>query len=345
MRSDPLDDYKYRILLSRVRPGTDLAARSRTMIPNLRTMQPLRVPHTTRWRDCARGLAFAISASVAAVGLVLPTTANAEPPVLGPIKASAEYSGEETIEAQIDPGPYETVWTIRLDCPGQRRCRSTEGRLPADDESHTVTFVVTGLETDTHYQYTVEASSLAGATSLSGEFESIPAGACPKGCVSGGTPYRPPELPWANQSGNEAAERTVREQREKEHDEQKAKEAVGHAAEEAEALKRREEEAARQAAGRPKTSPACVVPRLKGDTLAVAHRALAVGHCRLGIVHRPVRQHGTLRVRRQSARAGKRLAEDARVALWIEARSDTRRACCETHASTKNWRWTTSEWS
>jgi hypothetical protein len=237
------------------------------------------------------------------------------------IKASSEYSDQETIEAQIDPESHETAWTISLDCPDQQRCQSTEGRLPADDESHTVTVVVTGLETDTHYQYTVEASSLAGATSSSGAFESIPPGAAPEGSKVKEV-YTPPELPWANQSGDEAAERAVREQREIEHEEEKAKEAAGHAAEEAEALKHREE-AAHQVAVRPKMNSACVVPDLKEDTLAVARRALTAAHCRLGMVHRPVLQHGKLHVRRQSVRAGKRLADDARVALWIGAGSDT----------------------
>jgi hypothetical protein len=290
-------------------------------------MQPPRVPYTTRWRYRARGLALATVASVAAVGLAFPGIANAETPVLGSIKASSEYSGQETIEAQIDPELYETVWTVSLNCPDQPRCQSTEGRLPADDESHTVTVVVTGLETETHYQYTVEASSLAGVTSFSGEFESIPPGAAPKG-VKDEEVYVPPELPWANQSGDEAAERTVEEQREKEHEEQKAKEVAGRAAEETEVLKRREAEAANQDAAhqeavQPKMNPACVVPKLKDDTLAVARRALNAAHCRLGLVHRPARQHGTLCVRRQSVRAGKRLADEARVALWIEAGSDT----------------------
>ncbi|HSZ14347.1 MAG TPA: hypothetical protein VK790_09965 [Solirubrobacteraceae bacterium] len=152
------------------------------------------------------------------------------------------------------------LWTISLDCPDERGCQSTEGRLLAADESHMVTVVVAGLEADTWYQYTVEASSPAGTTSFSGEFKSIPAGACPTGCGSDETPYHPPELPWANQSGNEAAERTVREQRENEQEEQKAKEAASHAAEEAEARKRREGEAAQQAAVHPTMNPACVVP-------------------------------------------------------------------------------------
>lgn len=286
------------------------------MIPHLRTMQPPRVPYTTRWRYRARGLALATAASVAAVGLALPAAANAEAPVLGSIEASGEYSGQETIEAQIDPESYETVWTISLDCSDRQRCQSTEGRLVGDDESHTVTVVLTGLATDAYYEYTVEASSLVGATNFSGGFESIPPGAAPHGSKDEEV-YTPPELPWANQSGEEAAERTVREQREKEHVEEKAKEAASHANEEAEALKRREEEAAHQVAAHSKIPPACVVPNLKDDTLAVARRALTVAHCRLGIVYRLVRQHGTLHVTRQSARAGKRLADDARVALWI----------------------------
>lgn len=279
------------------------------MIPNLRIMLYPHVPRTPDWRRRARGLALVAAASGAAVGLSLPATANAEAPVIGSIKASGEYPGQETIEVQIDPESYETVWTISLDCPDQPRCQSTEGRLPAEDESHTVAVVMAGLENDTRYRFSGEASSLAGATNFSGEFESIPAGAAPEG-VKDKEVYTPPPPSWTTQSLNEAAERTVREQREKEHEEQTAKEVASHAA---------EAEAARQAAAHSETKPACVVPKLKGDTLLAARRALTAAHCRLGTVHRPSLQHGTLHVRRQSARVGKRLANDARVALWIEA--------------------------
>jgi hypothetical protein len=135
----------------------------------------------------------------------------------------------------------------------------------------------------------------------------------------------PPEVPWTGQSDAEASAKVIQEHLEKEQDEQKTREAESHAAEEAVALKRREEEAAQQAAARVKWHRACVVPALKGDTLAAARRALAAAHCRLGTVHGRRRHHGTLRVSRQSARAGKRLADDARVALWIAARSDANR--------------------
>jgi hypothetical protein len=284
------------------------------MIPNLRIMLYPHVPRTANWRYRARRLALAAAASGAAVGLALPATANAEAPVIGSIKASSEYSGQETIEVQIDPESYKTTWTISLDCPNQPRCQSTEGRLPAEDESHTVTVVMTGLQTDTRYRFSGEASSLAGSTSFSGEFESIPAGAAPEGTKDKEV-YTPPELPWTKQSLKEDAEQTVREQREKEHEEQVAKEVASHATAEAEALKRREE-----------VAHSCVVPKLKGDTLVAARRALTAAHCRLGIIHGPALQHGTLHVMRQSARAGKRLADNARVALWMEATSDARRA-------------------
>jgi len=288
-------------------------------------MQPLCIPYATRWRYRARGLALAAAAGVAAVGLALPATANAEAPVLGFIKASSEYSGQETIEAQIDPESFETVWTITVDCPDQRRCQTMEGRLPADDESHTVTVVVTGLETDTRYEYMVEASSLAGATSLSGAFESIPPGAAPEG-IKDEEAYTPPESPWAKQSGNEAAAGAVREQREKEQEEEKAREAAANRADEEAAVKRQEEEAAQRPAADRQEQPKCVVPALKGDTLAAARRALVAAHCRLGVVHRAVHHHGRLRVTKQSARVRERLVDNARVALWIGPASDPKYA-------------------
>jgi hypothetical protein len=220
---------------------------------------------------------------------------------------------------------------ISLDCPDQRRCQSIKGRLPADDESHTVTVVVTGLETDTQYRYTVEASSPAGATTFSGEFESIPPGAAPKG-VKDEEVYVPPELPWANQNGNEAAARTVAEQRAKEHEEQQAKEAAATkeqeeskaraaavlASEEA-VRKRHAEESAASAAQR--GTPACVVPSLRGDTLTSARWALSKANCRLGKVSRPKGHHnGRLVVTQQRVVAGKKMPRSAPVGITLGSR-------------------------
>jgi hypothetical protein len=195
--------------------------------------------------------------------------------------------------------------------------------------------VLTHPQPDETYIFTVTARNTDGQTSGSWRFkapqptetlpveEPIPPGAAPEG-VKDKESYAPPELPWANQSGKEGAERTVAEQRAKEHEEQQAKEV---AAQRAAAVKHTEEQArqteaeaqrAREAAAREAAEyPACLVPALKGDTLTAARRALTKAHCRLGAVHRVGRHHGTLRVSAQSAPAGERLAHNVRVALWL----------------------------
>jgi hypothetical protein len=154
-----------------------------------------------------------------------------------------------------------------------------------------------------------------------------PPGAAPEG-AKGTEPYTPPELPWANQSGNEAAMRTVAEQHAKEHEEQQAKEATAqHAAAQKHTEEQAQQAEAEAAAHQREEAehPACHVPDLKGDTLAVARRALAEAHCHLGSVHRPTHHHGTLRVSAQSAPAGKRLPHGGRVALWVSAKPASRR--------------------
>jgi hypothetical protein len=247
------------------------------------------------------------------------------PPSIGPITQGGQPSGEEVIEAQINTHGQETTWEISLNCLGEPRCQHAEGRLPADSGIQIVSAKFTGLETGVAYHYAIEASSSGGEVLNTWEFtiQPAPPGAAPEGNKDKEV-YTPPELPWANQSGNEAAARTVREQREKEQEEQKAKEAaVSHAAEGA-ALKRRQEEAAQQTAARLQEEPACAVPELKGDTLAVARRKLAAAHCRLGTVHRSGHHQSRLRVTKESARAGERLADNAPVSLWIGAKTNAR---------------------
>ncbi len=121
-------------------------------------------------------------------------------------------------------------------------------------------------------------------------------------------------------SVKEYEERQAREQQEK-----KTKEAARYAAEEAE-LKQAEEREAQEAAAREEAEPAaCHVPALKGDTLTAARLALAKAHCRLGAVHRPAHHDGALYVSAQGAPAGKRLAHNARVALWLGAKRASHR--------------------
>jgi hypothetical protein len=62
---------------------------------------------------------------------------------------------------------------------------------------------------------------------------------------------------------------------------------------------------------------ACVVPRLRGMTLASARRSLARAHCRLGRVRRARSRARRGRVISQSRRPGARLAAGARVNVVV----------------------------
>jgi chemotaxis protein histidine kinase CheA len=290
----------------------------------------------------ARRLALAAAAILAALALIPATAAAAGEPIISEGSAS-ELDGEITIEAQIDPEGLATSYEILLECPSHETCQHTEGTLPAIAENLTVQLVLADPQAGKTYTFTVSARNADGQTSGSWRFkapqptetlpveEPIPPGAAPEGAKDK-EPYTPPPLPWANESGNEAAARTVAEQRAKEHEEQQAKEAAEqHAA----ALKHTEEQAqqaeaeaqqARQAAAREEREhPACRVPALKGDTLTAARHALANAHCRLGAIYRPDHHHGTMYVSAQGAPAGERLAHGARVALWCGAKRASRR--------------------
>jgi hypothetical protein len=253
---------------------------------------------------------------------------------------ASELDGEITIEAQIDPEGLATSYEILLECPSHETCRHTEGTLPAVEEPRAVELVLIDPQPGETYIFTVTARNADGQTSGSWRFkapqptetlpveEPIPPGAAPEG-VQDKESYRPPELPWAGQAGNEGAANAIRQQRAIEHEEQQAKEAAASRAAEAEALKRREEEEAQQAAARQREEiehPTCIVPALKGDTLVAARRALAKAHCRLGAVHRPSHLHlGTLCVSAQGAPAGRRLTHASRVTLWVGVKRASRR--------------------
>jgi hypothetical protein len=275
---------------------------------------------------------FVVGVLLTAVLLATPAPAAAALPTI----ISTEWApttSEVLLEAKIDPGGLATSYEIQVECPGHTLCHSTEGTLPAVEEGLTVILALPDPQYGSTYWFTVTAHNAEGEASKSSEVAlpstppDIPPGACPFGGCPPQQPYTPPELPWANRSGDEAAERTVAEQHAKEHEEQQAKEAAARQATEAEALKRRQEEQAEQAfrereerEDKEAEHPACVVPALKGDTLAAARRALAKAHCRLGVLHQPADHHGTLRVSAQGAPAGELLAHGARVALWIGAK-------------------------
>jgi beta-lactam-binding protein with PASTA domain len=64
----------------------------------------------------------------------------------------------------------------------------------------------------------------------------------------------------------------------------------------------------------------CVVPKLKGTTLATARKRLKHALCRLGKVTKPRHPHSGLVVTRQNPSAGKRLPVNTRVKLKLGAK-------------------------
>jgi hypothetical protein len=313
------------------RPGRT-ADPAPTMVPKLRIMRR-QAAHTPRRARRPLGLA---AATLAALALTPATAAASGPPVIGPVTRGGQPTGEGIVEAQIDPEGHETTYKISADCEVPAKCQHTEGTLPADNEEHTVTLTLSGLQPGVTYHFDIHAASGAGEADWPGEFTvpEVPPGACPNGC-SKNEQYGSEVPQWLiNESNSESAEtlKKYEEQQDREQQEKKAQEAARHAAEEAE-LKQAEERDAQEAAARERTEreeeeaehPACRVPALKGDTLTAARRALARAHCRLGDVHRPAHHHGTLRVSAQGAPVGERLAHGARVALWCGATRASRR--------------------
>ena len=237
--------------------------------------------------------------------------------------------GQVTVNAQINPEGFETTYEVKLACSSCAPAgySPATGTLPAVNEPSTLT--LTGIAPGS-YRFDVLAHNSAGEANRPGEFAvpEVPPGSFPEGTGTG-QEYGAGIPPWSAELADAQSAQTVKEyeaKQAKEHEETKAREAAQLAAEAAE-LKQAEVREAQEAAVRERSEreeaeaehPACLVPALKGDTLAAARRALAKAHCHLGTVHRPA-HHGALRVSAQGAPAGEQLAHGARVALWCRAK-------------------------
>ncbi len=71
--------------------------------------------------------------------------------------------------------------------------------------------------------------------------------------------------------------------------------------------------------GRRPPPPECVVPKLKGKTLSQARTALKKAHCTLGRVKKPKHSRGTLKVESSTPKAGRKLADGAKIAVTLAA--------------------------
>jgi hypothetical protein len=262
-----------------------------------------------------------------AIAPALAVAAAGEAPVIE--STGSSVGGEVSVSASINPEGLVTSYELKLVCGicGPAGYAPATGQLSAVREAISVSLELPGIKPGT-YSFEVHARNSAGEAVGHGEVAvpEQPAGGCPDGC--GSNEQYDSETPgwYAEFSESESAETREKyeaEERAKEQKEQEERNAR-YATELAE-LKKVEQEEEREAAVRERQEeeaahPACRVPVLEGDTVAVARNALVKAHCRLGAVHWLARDRGVRCVLRQGAAPGTRLRHGARVALWVGAR-------------------------
>jgi hypothetical protein len=287
------------------------------------------------------------AASLAVLGVVVccavpPTAALASSaPEIG--AESVSVSGNSaTLEAPIRPGALETKYEFWLEYPvcqlpsGGVLCDAIvvqpigAGRFAASVEEGVAGVRLSGLQWGYSYTVWVIADNADGTREGSPQTFTIPAAPPPgdTGGSGGGAPVEFKAESWntegAERVGGEAPRlEAEREAQRKEAEERPVEEAAQRAAKERE-VREAAERAGRAAATRelpprPQDAP-CLVPALKGDSLAVARAVLRQQHCELGAVARPRRHGGALVVTAQSRPRGTKLPHGAGVALRLGGR-------------------------
>lgn len=287
-----------------------------------------------RW---VRGLVVPLLGAVCVCLSAVPAMAAAtKAPEVGWLPASHVSTTGATIEVSINPEGGETSYEIWLECQNEHEDKSgcepltvgpqrQEGVLSAGLERQIVTDPVTGLQPGYLYDYRVVATNSAGTEGYVGDgFLTCPSeGSCPTQPFLGGESLAGYEL--MGREGREASVREAeRESKQREEEERPAKEAAERAAWERK-IREAGERAGREAAERSALAdvPTCVVPRLVGDSLSQARRALGSAHCRLGRLTEPRHRRRALVVVKQGAHSGSKLAAGSRVDLTLARRKAT----------------------
>jgi hypothetical protein len=269
--------------------------------------------------------------SLVSASLFVPSaTAATGAPEVRYLAASDVSTTGATIEVPINPEGSETSYEIQLECQNaQENNQSCEpltvgpqrqqGVLAPGFTPQIVTDVVTGLQPGYLYKYLALATNSAGRGGYVGDgLETCPSeGLCPSQPFLIGISWWVIEA--LEQVGREAPLREAeREAKQREEAERPAKEAAERAAKERE-IREAGERAGREAAERAALArlPKCVVPRLKGDSLTDARRALGRAHCGLGRLTKPRDYRGPLVVVKQGVHSGSKLAAGSRVALTL----------------------------
>lgn len=292
-------------------------------------------------------LLLAVLLGWGAVAAVLPAASLASSAPRVGVESASVSENTATLHAQVKPEGLETKYEIWLEfpaCSGGGTCetmvqqRVVEGRIAAASEWQAVSAEVKSLRWSSSYTFWVYAKN--GAGKAEGPHQSFQTGSEPPKAPSGseggsgmGAPYESKTEPWvwegASNSANEAPKREAeRVAKHKEEEERLAKEAAERATKEREAHEAGER-AGKEAAERERLAASaamCVVPSLKGDSLAAARSALRKAHCKLGKITSPHghRRHGALVVLSQSHPRGAKLPGGSAVAVRLGARRATR---------------------
>ncbi len=265
-----------------------------------------------------------------------------------PSIASVSTSGSEdtaTLEASIRPEGLETKYEFWLQypaCPSTTNggCESIvteqvgQGYIPAGHLEEAVSANLISLRSNDTYTFWVSATNSDGTKdSYPLQFTTTSPQAGYPVSIGGGKKAEFEAESWNGEGGKRAEEEASRlaaeeQAKKKEEEERPAKEAAERAAKER-AIREAGERAGREAARRELLTKSasvtvCLVPSLKGDSLAVAHTALRKAHCKLGKVTRPHRHQAPLIVTSQSHPKGADLPGDTAIAIQLGARRPAR---------------------
>lgn len=271
-------------------------------------------------RTWATRVALSVCAIVVCCALAAaPALATGKHPVIGALSSSG--GGEVTVGAKINPEGLDTSYEIAMECQLREKAGACEtaltgptaaGVIPGGEESQEVSLNVTSLQAGS-YLFGVLATNSAGGEFRRGEL-TIPPRIEP--CSSGCNPYERPPNPEAGQHGEEAGARVVAEYHARQRAAEEATAAHEQELKAQEAARIAAETAKREAAAKA-ARRACVVPSLRGDSLAAARRALARAHCRLGKVSRRSRSGLPMAVAGQSPQRGRHLRSGAAVSVSL----------------------------
>ena len=279
---------------------------------------------------------LALLAALLCTALLPAASLAASAPSIGSESASVSED-DATLEVPVRPEGLATKYQFWIEyaacqsAAGGGPCEAIvvkqvgEGQLPAADEERVLSAQLSGLQWSYTYAFWVVASNADGTSEGPLRTFTVPSAPPEDSPVGGGVPAEFKAETWnmegARREGEEAPRlEAEREALQKEAEERPAREAAERAARERE-IREAGERAGREAAAREllaaQQGAQCLVPALRGDSLAAARSALRRQHCRLGEVARPRRHDGALVVTGQSDPRGTRLPPGASVALRL----------------------------